>query len=161
MLISSLDTLLPSFRARYEQLLARLRALGLKPLTWETRRDPVRAKQLVTAGKSKSRGGLSMHCYDVAADTVCEDHKWQCAEHGCDFFHVLEREAEALGLVSGADWDGNPATPEESTDWPHVQGIPAKPGTMQQQMRALGLDDSSRDARDALCARYLNGRGSV
>jgi hypothetical protein len=138
MICSDPETLVTAFRQRVEALLERLQALGHAPRLHETFRTPARAAQLVREGKSKSLGGKSMHCYGVAADIICANHRWSCATHGCGFYAALGREARALGLTWGGDWDSDPATKNGFNDLPHVQAVP------------LELQDDIRDADTAL-----------
>lgn len=120
-----LDALMIPFRERIVALLGRLTALGLHPLLWETYRSPERAAQLVAQGKSHAKGGLSMHCYGIAADVICRDHHWECHAHGCDFFQALGEQAKRCGLTWGGDW-------ASLHDLPHVQGVPVE---MQERIR--------------------------
>lgn len=125
MRISSPSALVPPFRAAVTSLADRLRASKLQPRLFETYRSPKRAQELVEAGKSRARGGLSMHCYGMAADIICAEHLWGCEAHGCGFYEALGREARALGMTWGGDWDGDGITREQREhDLPHVQAIP-------------------------------------
>jgi hypothetical protein len=125
MRISSPVSLVPPFRDALATLVARLSAAKLKPRVFETYRSPKRAQELVAAGKSRARGGLSMHCYGLAADVICADHLWSCEKHGCGFYEALGREARALGMTWGGDWDDDGITREQREhDLPHVQAIP-------------------------------------
>lgn len=125
MRVSSPSALVPPFRAAVTTLADRLSAAKFKPRLFETYRSPKRAQQLVEAGKSRAKGGLSMHCYGVAADIICAEHLWSCEKHGCGFFEALGREAKALGMTWGGDWDGDGVTREQREhDLPHVQAVP-------------------------------------
>jgi hypothetical protein len=123
--VSSPAGLVPAFRAAVTALAERLRAAGYKPRLFETYRSPKRAQELVAAGKSRAKGGLSMHCYGMAADIICSVHLWSCAEHGCGFYEALGAEARKLGMTWGGDWDGDGVTREQREhDLPHVQAVP-------------------------------------
>lgn len=125
MRVSSPSALVPPFRAAVAALADRLSAAKFKPRLFETHRSPKRAQELVEAGKSRARGGLSMHCYGMAADIVCADHLWSCEKHGCGFYDALGREARALGMTWGGDWDDDGVTREQREhDLPHVQAVP-------------------------------------
>lgn len=135
--------LLPCFQTKVRALVEALQARGFKPKVHETWRSPERAAFLRSQGKSKTpTGKLSMHCYGVAADLICDDHAWDCAKHRCAFFKALGEEAWKLGLTWGGDWDGDLGTPEDFVDSPHVQAIPIR---LQKKLRALP-DDAARDA---------------
>lgn len=142
-----LDALMLPFRARVVALLGRLAALDFRPLLWETYRSPERAQLLVREGKSLARGGLSMHCYGVAADIICAEHRWGCEErdehgkrkHDCNFFRVLGEQAKACGLAWGGDWDGDGDQHDQKLiDMPHVQGVPLE---LQDRIRAAQSHD--------------------
>lgn len=125
MRISSPAGLVPPFRAAITTLADRLSAAKFKPRLFETYRSPKRAQELVEAGRSRARGGLSMHCYGMAADIICADHLWSCEHHECGFFEALGREAKTLGMTWGGDWDGDDVTREQREhDLPHVQAVP-------------------------------------
>lgn len=125
MRVNSPTSLVPPFREAVATLMARLSAAKFKPRLFETYRSPKRAKELVEAGRSRARGGLSMHCYGLASDIICGEHLWSCERHGCQFFVALGREARSLGMVWGGDWDGDGITREQREhDLPHVQAIP-------------------------------------
>lgn len=146
-----LDKLVPAFRERVAGLVLRLQARGFKARAHETYRSPERARQLVAEGKSKSTGGLSMHCYGLAADIICADHKWACRASGCRFFAALGEEARVLGLVWGGDWDGDGDTKDQTfIDLPHVQAIPIGD---QARVRAMPAEQVAAFAAQRLGAR--------
>jgi hypothetical protein len=123
--VSSPAGLVPAFRDALSVLERQLRGAKLKPRLFETYRSPKRAQELVEAGKSRARGGLSMHCYGMAADIICAEHFWSCEQHGCQFYVALGREARALGMTWGGDWDDDGITREQREhDLPHVQAVP-------------------------------------
>ena len=131
--------LLPSFRARVVALLGRLTALGFSPVL----KDGLRTAEEALRNARKGTGIVdSMHLYGCAADLICDQHGWDCAKHGCDFFEALGEQAERCGLYWGGRW--------RKRDLPHVQGIPATK-RIQDEMRALTF---SAD-RDALVQRHL------
>ena len=133
--------LLPAFRARVEMVMRRLVAMDLDPVLHETFRSKERAAMLVASGKSKAKGGLSMHCYGVAADVICKHHKWSCHEHACTFFQQLGEQAQKCGLTWGGDWDWNPAT-NDGWDKPHLQAVPVA----KQRFIRSAKDQAEREA---------------
>lgn len=141
--------LLAPFRARVEKLLVRMSERGQKSKLHETYRSPERAQAMVDAGKSRARGGKSMHCYGAAADVICARHGWVCEKVGCKHYTVLGEEAEALGLTWGGNWDGDNVTREQREhDLPHVQAVTI---SQQDELRAA----SSEAARLAIVTRAL------
>lgn len=125
MRISSPVSLVPPFRGAVATLMDRLGAAKFKPRLFETYRSPKRAQELVEAGVSRAKGGLSMHCFGMAADIICADHLWSCEKRACGFYEALGREAKALGMTWGGDWDGDGVTREQREhDLPHVQAVP-------------------------------------
>lgn len=146
--VSSLDELVPAFRERYEAALAATKGQGYAPVVWETYRTHERAAMLVAQGRSKAKGGLSMHSYRVAADTICGAHQWGCARQHCRFFEVLGATLGDAGLVWGGTW--------HFLDLPHGQGVPVG---LQDRVRALDPHtDTGRAAINALVVRALAGR---
>lgn len=129
-IVSDVARLVPAFRTRLQSALQALHGQGYRPVVHETWRSPERARALVASGKSSARGGLSMHCYGVAADVICGDHQWDCARHHCRFFETLGACAEDAGLTWGGRWT-------LLHDLPHVQGVP------------LSRQDAVRAAPDA------------
>lgn len=151
--ISDIDLLVPAFRERLEATLKALRGQGYKPKVHETLRSIERAKALVEQGKSKVRGGLSMHCYGVAADVICLNHGWQCRKHHCRFFETYGACAEDNGLTWGGNWDRDDRAGEDGeNDLPHTQAIPAKPSRLQDKIRAMNADHV-----DAFVRSYFSG----
>jgi hypothetical protein len=156
-----INLLLSPFRERVTALLGRMTALGFSPVLWETYRSPERAAMLVVQGKSHARGGKSMHCYGIAADFICGEHKWSCDErdeHGkrkytCDFFHALGDQARHCGLTWGGDWDSNPLTPQGFDDRPHVQAVALE---QQDAIRAAG----DHVAREAIVRAHMGPVGA-
>lgn len=140
--LSDLGLLVPSFRERVEAVLKAVRGQGYKPLVWETLRSRERAVELVLRGKSKAKGGLSMHCYGVAVDVVCLDHKWDCRRHHCGFFEALGVQAEDLGLTWGGRWP-------KLVDMPHLQVCPLR---LQDKIR-----ECASEHLDTLCRAILAG----
>lgn len=138
---SDTSLLVPAFKERLDRALIALVGQGYHPVVWETLRSKERAQDLVRRGKSKAKGGLSMHCYGVAADVVCRDHKWDCHKAHCGFFEALGVNAEDEGLTWGGRWP-------KLVDLPHVQ-LP--PMHLQDMVRACKPDEL-----EALCRRILN-----
>lgn len=125
MRVSSPTALVPPFREAVAALMKALADAKFKPRLFETYRSPKRAQEMVEAGKSRARGGLSMHCYGMAADIICADHLWSCEKRECGFYEALGREARALGMTWGGDWDDDGVSRElREHDLPHVQAIP-------------------------------------
>lgn len=116
---SDIGLLVEPFREKIAALLVALKGQGYHPVLHETLRSAERAEQLVQQGKSKAKGGRSMHCYGLAADIICGDHQWDCRRHQCAFFDALGAQAEDLGLTWGGRWTA-------LVDLPHVQAIPIK-----------------------------------
>lgn len=123
--------LLPSFRERVEALLGRMRELGYQPVPRDTLRTPAEA-----AANARRGSGIadSIHCYGAAADVICDEHGWSCAQRGCGFFEQLGVVAEALGLTWGGRWPRR--------DMPHVQAV-----TLAEQKRLRSL--KTAEERDA------------
>jgi len=142
-MISDIGRLVPAFETRVLSVLGALKGQGYKPTLHETYRDPARAAALVAAGKSKARGGLSMHCYGCAADVICGDHQWDCARHHCKFFDALGAQAEDMLLTWGGRW----ATLH---DLPHIQAVPV---SWQEKIRAAKPTEI-----DGLVQKYFAGR---
>jgi hypothetical protein len=147
---SSPAGLVPPFREAVATLVQHLKAGGFKPHVHETYRSPKRAKELVDAGRSRARGGLSMHCYGMAADIICADHLWSCEARDCAFYEALGREARALGMTWGGDWDGDGVTREQREhDLPHVQAVPFEAQAAVRRGKPKELTE--------LAERYLGG----
>lgn len=154
MRVSSPSALVPPFRAAVTTLAERLRAAKFQPRLFETYRSPKRAQELVAAGKSRAKGGKSMHCYGMAADIICAEHLWYCEKHGCKFFETLGREAAKLGMTWGGDWDDDGITREQREhDLPHVQCIPI---TAQAAVRRA-TPEQLADLAEQYLARGANG----
>jgi hypothetical protein len=138
---SNVDLLVPAFREKLAATMKSLVGQGYKPRVHETLRSLERAKMLVATGKSKARGGLSMHCYGVAADVICMDHGWECRKNHCRFFETLGACAEDNGLTWGGNWDRDERAGEDGeNDLPHVQAVPAKPSRFQDKIRAMNAN---------------------
>ena len=135
-----INQLLPSFRAVVQELLNRMGELGFQPVLHDGLRTAAEAAANAQTGKGIKD---SMHLYGCAADIICDLHGWDCHRHGCDFYNVLGREAEALKLTWGRHFS--------RSDDCHVQAIPVK---MQDKIRA------ARDAtaRDAICKAWLGSK---
>ena len=139
---SRVDLLVPAFREKLQSTLIHLVGQGFSPRVHETLRSRERAQALVLAGKSRARGGLSMHCFGVAADVICRDHQWDCRRHFCRFFQTLGDCAEDNGLTWGGRWT--------FLDLPHVQLPALKDQALIRRCQAGGLD--------RLCREILAGR---
>jgi hypothetical protein len=129
-----IELLLPSFRPYVRVLRAVMVRLGYRPCVRETYRTPAQAAANAVKGTGSAK---SIHCYGAAADFVCQDHHWDCAKHGCRFFHELGIQAELLGLTWGGRWTRGGRGP----DMPHVQAIAVK-----DQARFRALRPEQRDA---------------
>lgn len=131
------DMLIPSVKERVIILTRRLTAMGFDPKVHETYRTRERAQMLARKGT-----GIvdSMHLYGVAADIICGDHQWDCARHGCEFFHSVGEQAKRVGLTWGGDW--------KKRDFPHVQGPPvSKQGAIRKA--------KDQAERDAICSSSM------
>lgn len=128
-IVSSLDELLPPFRAKLEQLLILMRGDGHDPMVHETYRAPARALELAERGTGKER---SQHTLRAAADILDRARYWKAAPQ---FWDDLHRHALQLGLgrVKKRDVNGNLVW-----DLPHVQALP---GAYDAQMHALAPAD--------------------
>jgi hypothetical protein len=126
----SLDLLVPSFKAKVQQLLRAMQARGFRPLVWETLRSRERAEQLAEKGTGRPD---SMHIYGLAVDVIDAERMW---DHPA-FFAALGVEAEKLGLTWGGRWS--------SRDLPHVQAMPV---ALQTTMRAASLAERERILRE-------------
>jgi hypothetical protein len=124
--------LLPSFAAKIDLLIRRMRAEGYDPMFWEGYRSPERAAALERIGSGIRN---SIHIYGAAADIVDRKKLWSNPA----FFAALGRNAKAIGLTWGGDW--------KRGDKPHVQGLPV---SAQSQFRAL----PSAQAREQFLQRY-------
>jgi hypothetical protein len=102
------DKLAAPFRAKVGALFARLRSLGFDPFLWEGYRSPERAAELAAKHVGIAK---SLHINGCAVDIVDATKLWDADPA---FWRALQREAEALGLTSGAHWG----------DRDHVQAIP-------------------------------------
>lgn len=148
--LSDTDLLVPAFRERLAGVLKALVGQGFRPVVHETMRSHERALEMVAKGRSKARGGLSMHCYGVAADVICGEHQWQCRKHHCRFFEALRDQAEDMGLTSGGNWDRDERAGEAGeNDLPHVQLPPLR---LQDKVRACAPEHL-----DTLCRAILTG----
>lgn len=144
-----LAALVGPFRDRVEALIKRMKDRGHVARVHETMRSKERSEALVRAGKSRVRGGPSMHCYGVAADLICHFHLWECRKHGCGFFEALGHEARLLGLTWGGDWDGDGDLSDQSfNDRPHTQAVPLR--TQHEIWAAKSKDEIVEIARRAL-----------
>lgn len=117
--LSDAGLLVPAFWERLGPVLKSLRGQGYAPVLFETMRSQERALELVAKGRSKARGGLSMHCFGVAADVICGDHRWDCRRHHCAFFDTYGVAVEDAGLCWGGRWPS-------LIDLPHCQAVPVR-----------------------------------
>ncbi len=124
--------LLPSFAAKIDLLIRRMRAEGYDPMFWEGYRSPERAAALERIGSGIRN---SIHIYGAAADIVDRKKLWSNPA----FFAALGRNAKAIGLTWGGDW--------KRGDKPHVQGLAV---SAQSAFRAL----PSAQAREQFLQRY-------
>lgn len=136
-----INLLLPSFIPYVAEVLARLKAAGFSPVLFDTLRTPVEALR----NAQKGTGSLnSIHMYGAAADVICGEHGWSCAQAKCKFFERVGVEVEALGLVWGGRFS--------RADKPHFQCVPLK---HQAAFRALGHDERHAAARDKAIRQWL------
>jgi peptidoglycan L-alanyl-D-glutamate endopeptidase CwlK len=141
--LSDPGLLVPAFRERVEATIKALRGQGYSVILFETLRSKLRAQQLVAAGKSKAKGGLSMHCYGIAADVICGRHQWDCRRHHCRFFEDYGLQAEDMGLIWGGRWTS-------LVDLPHVQAVPLK---LQDRVRAMPEGELDAFVRGVLAGK--------
>jgi hypothetical protein len=136
--VSSLDELLPPFRAKVLELLELVRADGFDPVVFETWRGPARTAELAERGTGAAK---SLHGYRVAADIISDEHHWTPP---AAFWASLHKHALALklGRVMHREADG-----VARIDLPHVQALP---GQFDNTLRRL--DDAARTA--FLAQRY-------
>lgn len=134
----------PFFREKLEGLYSALRAQGYTPHLADGYRTPEESGALQGTGKSQLKG-LSMHCFGIAADTICREHGWQCERAACTFFFALHSTAKRLGFTRV--WlVGKSGT--KYLDDPHVQGVPVP--VQDTVRRGLSPDDL-----EALLREYL------
>lgn len=146
--VSDIALLVPAFRERLEMALRAQKGQGYAPVLWETRRSRERAAEMVAHGKSKARGGLSMHCYDIAADVICGAHQWSCRKHRCKFFEAWGANAEDAALTWGGNWDRDAMAGEDGeNDLPHVQAVPLR---FQDRVRAMPAEHLDAFVRSVL-----------
>lgn len=130
---ASLAKLQPLFRAKVQELLARMRSEGFSPYVHEAYRSAERAAELAKKGTGVAQ---SQHTLGLAVDVLEVGKQWNAS---AAFWDALHRNALALGLgrVKHRDANGN-------VDWdrPHVQ---AMPGNYDARMYA-----STANQRDAL-----------
>lgn len=143
--LSDLDLLVPAFKERLLLVLHELRGQGYSPVVHETMRSMERAQKLVAEGKSKAKGGLSMHCFGLAADVICGAHGWKCKANDCPFFAELGLAAERRGLTWGGRW-------RTLVDEPHVQAVPVR---LQNDVRAMPAEQL-----DGYVRRLLSGQAA-
>lgn len=150
---SDIDLLVPAFAERVRAVLLELRGQGFSPVLHETLRSKERAQKLVADGKSKARGGLSMHCYGCACDIICGAHGWKCRKAHCPFFEELGAAYERHGLVWGGNWDRDDRAGEDGeNDLPHGQAIPLR---LQNAVRNMDEADIP-----TFIHRHLNGQAA-
>lgn len=140
--LNDLGLLLPIVEERARMAIKATRGQGFGLIVWETERSKERAQHLVATGKSKAKGGLSMHCYKCALDVVCETHKWDCRRHHCRFFETWGLNLEDVGMTWGGRWKGFP-------DMPHGQLPPVR---LQDKIRSCPAEHL-----DTLCRAILAG----
>lgn len=131
--------LLPSFRARVQEILTRMGELGFQAVLHDGLRTAAEAATNAQAGKGIKD---SMHLYGCAADIICNQHGWDChrATPPCKFYNVLGEQAETLKLTWGRHFS--------RSDDCHVQAIPV---ALQSKIR----EAKDAQARDAVCAKHL------
>lgn len=132
--LSDPGLLQPAFWERLAPVLKALRGQGFKPYLFETMRSTDRALELVAKGKSKAKGGLSMHCFGLAADVICYEHQWDCARNHCAFFTTYGTAVEDAGLVWGGRWP-------TIVDLPHCQAVQIKHQNAVRKMKPEMIND--------------------
>src|SRR4051812_1339169 len=91
--------LLPSFQPEVQFILDDMKRQGFKPVLFDGFRTPAEALRNAAKGTGKAN---SPHLYGVAADVICDDHGWACADKRCKFYVKLVATVRARGLVTGA-----------------------------------------------------------
>jgi hypothetical protein len=143
-----LSRLAPRFLGAVLCVLNRMRALGHDPIIAETLRTEDRQRYLFGFGREYDDGrGIvthsrnadeTWHAFGLAVDIVSESTGWEAP---AQFWLDLEAAAEAEGLISGRDWDGDDVTTEHFLDSPHIQwGKPMRrsPSPRAARLFALG-----------------------
>lgn len=128
-----LSKIAPKFKEKIEQLLEKMRALGHDAIVFEAWRSDERATFLYGFGREYDDGrGVvtkapnarkTYHRFGLAVDIISASKEWNAPEQ---FWEDLRREATALGLRSGDDWDRDGIAVEDDpdehvADRPHVQ----------------------------------------
>lgn len=145
---TSLTALAPRFCGAVLVTLHRMRLLGHDPVVAETLRTDARQRYLFGFGREYDDGrGVvthsqnadeTWHAFGLAVDVISQSKGWNAPEQ---FWRDLESSAEAEGLVSGRDWDGDDATKNRFIDSPHIQwGKPMRrsPSPRAARLFALG-----------------------
>jgi hypothetical protein len=145
-----INLLLPSFIPEVQAVLDSMRSQGFKPVLFDGLRTPAEALKNAAKGTGKSN---SPHLYGVAADVICDEHGWSCAQKKCKFFTKLVATVRARGLVTGEDFHGPGGV--RKVDQPHFQAV--LPAT-EAKLHALGMGPESVPARDALVQAFLKSR---
>lgn len=128
---NTLEGLAPKFRTALLAMCDQVeRETGARPEIFETLRSKRRQAYIYGFGRTWDDGrGIVTHSkdadeswhfekYGLAADVIHPTLKWDAP---ASWWKAVERAAEANGLRSGADWDGDDATRETFVDRPHVQ----------------------------------------
>lgn len=125
---SDYSRLAPKFCDAVLRVLERMRAKGWDAIVYETLRTDARQRFLYGFGRiyDDGRGVVThsqsadetWHFFGLAVDIISKSMRWDAP---AEFWRDLEEAAEAEGLVSGRDWDGDDATTQSFVDGPHIQ----------------------------------------
>lgn len=142
-----ISLLLPTMAAKVKEVLDKMTALGFQPVLFDGLRTPAEALKNAAKGVGIVN---SMHLYGCAADVICDQHGWTCADQRCKFFTKLVETVKSMGFVSGADFHDAQGRPK--VDLPHFQAVTIAD---QHKMAALGTAADSISARDALVQAFF------
>lgn len=145
--------LLPSFQPEVQAVLDHMTGLGFKPVLFDGLRTPEEALKNEANGKGKAN---SIHIYGAAADVICDEHGWSCAQKKCKFYTKLVGVVRSRGLVTGADFHDKQGRPK--VDQPHFQAVLPKD---EAKMRAFGAGESSVPSRDKMVQSFLKERDAA
>ena len=114
-----LASLEPSFRAKIERVIAKLKAGGFQPKIVFGWRSTAVQKKLKQQGKSKVSFSFHNAQHPDGTPNACAvdivDTRWAWNEPDCHkFFRALGEAGKAEGLVWGGDW-------KSFRDWAHLQ----------------------------------------
>ncbi len=113
---TSLASLDPDARPRFERLVADARRAGFRVRVAETYRSPERQALLLARGDGRTATATSVHSYGRAADLIIGDGRFDRASTARTWIRfrrwVVRYDGGVFRLVG---------TPERTWDWPHVE----------------------------------------